>query len=546
MRHLYPFDCLAVHPKPEELETLSSYMIRLAEANGIQSISDLRRLLAPKQHFRPHLRGNMADLYMQDFPDLARAANCTVDQVRQTTFFHLVVKFQSRQPDHLLRDSLAPVLRFCPACLREAPYYRLDWRFLTLPGCHHHQCNLLDCCWHCHQTIPLLSHDLVMARCPHCHADLSAGQACDLTATEYTLTQQRATELKYLLIPQSWESNALEIRKGACAWLRVLRQEQGITVPAMAQEIGISVHTLRYLEFAQVERSNCPFEVYLALTDYLQTTWASVFEMFYQQPDELPHDALSLRDRRLRQQMEKGLRELEETGEPFSKMALSRKVNLSPECFALYPQVQALIDTLPEREQQRRVAQLLADVQSALIQLQQQGQAVTHHAIRKRVKSFPASLVVYPQVLEILLPYIAYRQLVPQSRKEVHPNQAEIIAKIPDVVQGVMASGDKVTIIHLANALGVPKLTIYRYPDLYQHVKQASVHYRKIQEAQKDAELAQRVQQVIAHFTECGRHFTRSDVCAEVGKPYHILARYPRTHALLLEIKKVRHGQRSP
>ncbi len=542
MSHPYPFDCLAVHPPPEVLETLTSYMIRLAEANGIQSISHLRRLLAPKQHFRPHLMAKLSDLYMQDFPDLARAANCTVEQIRQTTFFHLVVKFESRQPDHLLRDSLAPFLRFCPTCLREAPYYRLDWRFLTLTGCHRHQCALLDRCWHCHQTIPHLSHALVMARCPHCHADLKAGQTSALTAAEYALTQQRAQDLKYLLMPQDWESNVHDIRKGACAWLRVLRQEQHVSGLAMAQTLGISEQALRYLECAQVERSNCPFEVYLALADHLQTTWSSVFEMFDQQP-ELPRDALSLRDGRLRQQMEQGLRELQESGEPFSKMALSRKVNLSPECFALYPQVQALMDTLPERERQRRAAQLLADVQSALIQLQHQGQVVTYSAIKKRVKTFPRSLAAYPQVLELLLPYIAYRQLVPQPRKkQIHPNQVEIIAKIPDVAQRIMADGDKVTIIRLANALGVPKLSIYRYPDLHQHVKQASAHYREIQLEQMDAALAERVGQVQAHFSQQGSHFTRSDVCAEIGKPYPILARYPRTRTLLLEIKKVRNG----
>ena len=40
----YFFDTLPVHPQPEQLESFTSYLTRLAEANGIQLVSQLLKL----------------------------------------------------------------------------------------------------------------------------------------------------------------------------------------------------------------------------------------------------------------------------------------------------------------------------------------------------------------------------------------------------------------------------------------------------------------------------------------------------------------------
>src|SRR5215469_7672281 len=84
----YYFDVLPLHPKPEQLESLTSYLMRLAENNGISSLDGLSALCFPHQDRR--ITRDIADYPPVSFGNLAIVAASTEEILRTTTFFHLV------------------------------------------------------------------------------------------------------------------------------------------------------------------------------------------------------------------------------------------------------------------------------------------------------------------------------------------------------------------------------------------------------------------------------------------------------------------------
>jgi hypothetical protein len=61
-------------------------------------------------------------------------------------------------------------IQFCPLCLQQATYHRIDWLPLASAICLRHQCFLVRGCPACAAHIPLQA--LIKARCPQCQFDL--------------------------------------------------------------------------------------------------------------------------------------------------------------------------------------------------------------------------------------------------------------------------------------------------------------------------------------------------------------------------------------
>lgn len=543
MTMIYPFDCLPIHPPPQALETFTSYLIRLAEVNGIQSIHTLRHLLFPNMSFRPHLNLYNTDTLMRSFPSLAQAAHCTLEQLRQTTVFHLVNKFGCIVALPFLQDSLAPTVRFCPDCLRESAYYRLPWRFLAIPGCMKHECLLQDQCPACYQPIPHLSHCLQMARCPHCAMDLRQSPSIAMTKAQHDLTVRRTPDIVYLLTPQDWEADTFSMREGAGAWLRAIRREQHLSSPKVAAALGVSQPTIRHIELPRARREGIRFYTYLAYTDRLDTTWSQVFETIHQQP-QLPRDALGMREERLRQQVEAAIHKIEAAGDRLSIMAVSHKVGLSPECFVLYPKVKALADTIPERARQQRENDLLITFQKAVACLQQEGIPITRHAISVRVPSYPDSFASYPRLVDFLSRYIPRELLLLEPRRKTHPREAELVQQIPEVAKRLLRQTERITLKRFSEALGLPVMHLYNYPTLHQQVKVSCDRCRQMQKEQQELYMLQQVEQAIEQLKAEGIPCSNIAISRIVGKHHRVLTDYPRVKALLSQYKGKSGGRR--
>src|SRR5437667_786072 len=111
---------LPLRPRPEVLESMTSYITRLAEANGLQSTNELGALA-----------GGMSLSSLKESPDYPAAAYPGLAQITgypqerwfDMTFFHLAQHFGcAMNPNSLhsfLAGSLAASLRYCPICLVE-------------------------------------------------------------------------------------------------------------------------------------------------------------------------------------------------------------------------------------------------------------------------------------------------------------------------------------------------------------------------------------------------------------------------------------------
>lgn len=89
-RKAYYFDMLPIHPKPERLESLTSYMLRIAEANAIQNISAsaLLNLLFGDSNITDQWK-DLIDFPLVSFGNILKVTHCSASEILATTFFHL-------------------------------------------------------------------------------------------------------------------------------------------------------------------------------------------------------------------------------------------------------------------------------------------------------------------------------------------------------------------------------------------------------------------------------------------------------------------------
>ena len=89
---------------------------------------------------------------------------------------------------YLLR---AHCVQFCPDCLREAAYHRLDWTLKDVLACLKHQRLLLNRCHNCHALARV--QDVVRCQCHECGADL-ADAATDCVLEPFGMFTQRTIQ----------------------------------------------------------------------------------------------------------------------------------------------------------------------------------------------------------------------------------------------------------------------------------------------------------------------------------------------------------------
>ena len=208
----YYFDTLPLHPQPECLESLTSYLMRLGEANRLHDVYELARLCFPNQTFTYVLR--LGDYPLSTPGTLSRVAVCPEATLRATTFYHLGTKFGRSSSAHalsvFLAGCIAKYLRYCPKCLDSRSYYSLTWRFLPLCGCPTHSCLLLDVCGHCSHPIRISPFPSKIGICPRCNGDLRACRSEALIPEESQSVRVFSQDLEYLLSPQPWEDTVLD------------------------------------------------------------------------------------------------------------------------------------------------------------------------------------------------------------------------------------------------------------------------------------------------------------------------------------------------
>jgi hypothetical protein len=185
-------------PQPLKDESLSGYLLRVAEQNGfatakwISELASLRRKFAVvRQDLRP-----MADLLGVDVAELERRCYWPADWAgdRQMHLF-----FGQPVPVRAL-NLLRP--RLCPECLRASPHVRQSWDLALTAICPEHRCVLLDACPECGSALSW--NRSAVCLCQHCGHDLREAQApaADADAVDLTALLHHQAGLNKANAPQ--------------------------------------------------------------------------------------------------------------------------------------------------------------------------------------------------------------------------------------------------------------------------------------------------------------------------------------------------------
>lgn len=156
---------LSFPPEPDEL--LTSWMIRLAHANGLQCES-----------FRSHACGSSIEVWNRDVDRysnerlinaLSEISGVSATRLWGATLRYLQSAMAGQVECHGTRCGLLSLgvyhrtrrrsgLMYCPACINSdsVPYFRKLWRVSLLIGCPEHHVTLADACPHC--GVPIIPH----------------------------------------------------------------------------------------------------------------------------------------------------------------------------------------------------------------------------------------------------------------------------------------------------------------------------------------------------------------------------------------------------
>jgi transcriptional regulator with XRE-family HTH domain len=286
----YFFDVLPLHPRPEYLESLTSYLMRLAEHNGISSIDGLSALCFSQQDRR--ITRGIADYPPVSFGDLSIVGAWSEEILRTTTFFHLATKFgRSTLPQPMSRflsGCVGQYLRYCPMCLAEQPvrYYLLSWRFLMLTCCRKHMCRLLGTCGHCDELIPLFRSPFTLGNCPRCQQRLKLCAAASVSDEgELEVASHAQDDIVFLLTPQPWESVSGRVIKRVGQRLSQIRQLKQLTAGKVASQIGITLTVVEGIERGDFQGRGATLQSYFKYAHYLCLSLKEVFSDVIDAPD---------------------------------------------------------------------------------------------------------------------------------------------------------------------------------------------------------------------------------------------------------------------
>lgn len=540
------FDTLPLHPQPQPLESLTGYLTRLAEANAIRSPFHLATFFFPDGD-----RGNpppATDHPRPAWGHLPRLAACPETRLRQTTFYHLALKFnlplQAEALGHFLTGSLAPHLRYCPRCLQaDPPYYPLAWRFLALTGCLEHRCHLLAGCPRCGQTVPLLAAPLKIGTCPTCGPTLPAASVVPLSEAELSQVQTVTESLVFLLSPQAADLKPPEaLGPRLASW----RQNRGLSLTQWAAQLGQKSTYLHLFERRVPER-RFKFSLYLAYAIGFGYSLSDLFEESRWpplEPYQHPHSpgAQQQRQAEVLAQVRQAVARLEAEQLPVTQPAICRQVGLSLMGLRRYPQVKAFLAALAERQRQLRQQQtqcreqaLLEQLPTLIITLQQQGRRITYQAIADQIGLSPTTLKRYLK-LHPLLTQVKQTYYQQQQRSAPAPTPpgppTNLVEQVREAIATLQAQEQPVTQAVLSRLLKWPSTWFSRHPALA-WVAETCRQDAQIHRQRREQVLVEQVQQAMTTLATQGQLLTQPAISRLVGLDISTLRHYPQVRRLL-------------
>jgi hypothetical protein len=552
------FDSLPLHPLPRRLESFSSFVLRLAEANGIQSVRVLSALLDVSAATLIRL----SDYPLLSFGTISTRTSVEQEDLLATTFYHLGKKFgRSTRPSPLarfLRGSLGSHLRYCPACLSEDGHYSLTWRFLMLEGCATHRCRLLEYCGRCGASLPHFGPRLQVGVCPTCREDLSSCSAEQLKEQEVREASLRTSDLAYLLSPQPCEEEN-GITKTVGQRLAALRGGKQLFAQHVATHLGAPESQIRGIERGGTEQG-APFHIYVQYADYLGVSLRDVFNSTYTPPGEQeepspptrfitvtnqPQDlARRQREGELIERLQEAIPQLEALGKPITTRAISQFVGVTRQGLQYYPALKALweqtmreLHATWEKRKQQREDELVGQVEEAIATLIARGQYPSQNAIGQLVHMSPGGLRYYPRVRVLMKESMDQRYRTLALRN--HLSEGEVVKRVQAALLHLQSLKQSVTLKQISDLVGLSLYKLRLYPEvkaILDRIAEEGRLQRKQQAILYEQSLAEQVRQAIQQLHDQGKPVSLQAVGKLIGLSPRSLAKYHQVRPLLSQI----------
>lgn len=144
---------LPLRLKPYDQESVRSYLARLAETYGYRTPRQFCKAVTERHGFTQ--------------ADIRRALGLTTEEAaRLQGWAPSYCPFFGHVPDGMTSEDFChDVMRWCPDCLRSAPYLRMAWSVKFSCVCVEHKAALLDCCPRCGNVQKLERAKISQCRC---------------------------------------------------------------------------------------------------------------------------------------------------------------------------------------------------------------------------------------------------------------------------------------------------------------------------------------------------------------------------------------------
>ncbi len=438
---------LPLHPRPQPLESMTSYLTRLAEANGLQSINELGALAGG---LRLSNLKRSPDYPAAAYPGLAQITGSSQERWFDMTFFPLVQRFGcATNPNSVhsfLAGSLAASLHYCPICLAEhAPtHYSLLWRFLVLPGCSEHGVCFLDQCGHCRSPLPLLKCLPQLTRCPTCQGDLRTCEAPRLDDDDVERTDKRTNDLKMLLTPspRPLEKEQAKLIGKRFQLLRQRRDLWILEVASLMDRDSSVVHDIDYVSrFRQANLSD-----YIQYADVLGYSLCEIFD-----EQSLEDLVAPPSEEQLLNQVETAIHQLKARSKPILPGSVGDLVGMTRSQLKQYPRVKKLLTRCEKERRQeifqvdlRREEELVQQIEQTLKQLEALGEPIVlQHVCDLVGLSYSRMVMKYPRIRVLFQEYQKNRSdrgLSPRLDEEAKVQQVQTAINV------LVSRGEPVTL----------------------------------------------------------------------------------------------------
>ena len=544
----YYFDTLPLHPQPQPLESLTSYLTRVAEANEIRRYSQLNSFFGEY-----HRISSFTDYPPRSFGSLPVITSCSEFELLSTTFYHLGKKFGRSYGSPWLAGFLSGVvassLRYCPHCLQEALYYSLSWRILPLVGCPRHACRLLEHCGHCSCPVPIFHSPFRIGMCPSCGGDLRECIPSRLTEEELWRVTIASREIEFLLRPLPYEITETALLERVGKEFMLLRYDKQLKRKDASLLTKIRERNLEAIELGR----GATVRFYIEYANFLGVPLSQIYINALERKEEdlrikiMPGKFYLASEEWVMQRVQEAVRHIEISGQRLTLKAITAATGFSEAGLYKYERVKTFIRGMLYKRQSPPYTQdplyeneLLEKAWRAIQTLTQEGNPITHQAVCSLIGISSKSFFRHPKVKKLVGRFVDYDL---QQRKHTEEYERAFLEKVRMGVLDLEEHQQPVTYNAISHKIGIHHTKWLHYAQVRAFVDQHldSRYLRALkQREQREEVLFLRVEKALSQLEAAGSPVTFEAVRRLLGVDPKTLQANPRVNELIKQRKEQR------